>query len=207
MNLSPIEKRRFLASLGQKVHPAKTISTKEELQESLKTFLPSLPINVKEEDDDEKINVVTYLTTGTIEDGTTYEAPYKKPPGVYIYCDRSGSFTADKVKKELEVINGTIAKLESEGKIYSRTFYFSDDVVEDINDSCLGGGTSLAPVIKHIQTHRPDNVIIFTDRDFDSSRNAVDRHATVVPGCVWFLFVGSESTFVQAKIYGLKHEN
>ena len=107
-------------------------------------------------------------------------------PLINVYHDVSGSFSDEaKTAAAMQAI-ATLNKYVREGKVKIKYYYFADRVSSNRNNA--GGGTEGTPIIEHIESTKPQNVIVITDSDInDISRDCI------VPGAVWMLFYGSRS--------------
>ena len=164
-------------------------------------FKLSLSNFLKKELDDErdytwkKFNK-TYANSDLVKAGrATEDGPV---PLINIYFDQSGSWDAGKIAVG-EKAMGLIYKYQNEGKLRARVYYFSSDVTSDVKSRMLHGGTNGQPIMDHIKSTRPDNVIIMTDSDIDDIRENV-----TVPGAVWLLFKGGRSRNLIDHIRGKK---
>lgn len=119
-------------------------------------------------------------------------------PLINIYFDQSGSWDASKIAVGEQAM-GLIYKYKNEGKLQAKVYYFSNSVVNDVNDPSLGGGTAGQPIMNHINQTHPNNVIIMTDSDIGDIRSNV-----TVPGAVWLLFKGGRSQNLIDHLHGKK---
>lgn len=143
----------------------------------------------------------TYVNAGIIRRGYSMN-PSNNIPSINVYFDRSGSWDAAKTavgKEALGVLNNYVRR----GEIKLRIYYFADDVqVDDFE----GGGTKGLPILKHIQSTKPDNVIIMTDADIPHQDDEAewDKTYVTVPGAVWFLWKGGQSPELAEHLHGRK---
>ena len=113
----------------------------------------------------------------------------EKIPKINVYFDQSGSWDESDIKVGLEAI-GVLKGYEERKEIKVDLYYFSNDIYDDPAAARYDGGTGAgAKLIYHIQSTRPDNVIIMTDDDIGSGWTEIyDAPKIKVPGAVWYLF-------------------
>lgn len=135
----------------------------------------------------------TYSGRGIIRQGRSSSA-MSKVPLVQVYYDRSGSWDT-KEKQEIGKRGiDTLNKYVSEGLLKVEKYYFNTELhTEDPG----GGGTAGQPILDHIATTKPDNVIIITDADIHDCTTTLQ-----VPGAVWFLFVNGVSDNLKSHLSG-----
>ena len=161
-----------------------------------------------------------YAGTGVIKPGVKKHGNGKVPV-INVYFDKSGSWDASKTKIGEQAL-GTLNNYVRQGKIKVNVYYFNNDVFTgtrafnndsgkwewfDRHDTVDGqgwGGTEPGPVIKHIQTSKPDNVIVMTDDDFDWTSDGEWNGSAEVPGAVWMLFRGGKSSKLPQHLKGKK---
>ena len=166
----------------------------------LRQFMLSLNRYIKNEIESgedlsyKKPNASYSRTKFLIPSMTQIEGPV---PLINVYHDVSGSFDDEaKTAAAMQAI-ATLNKYVREGKVKIKYYYFADRVSSNRNSA--GGGTEGTPVIEHIESTKPQNVIIITDSDIsDISRDCV------VPGAVWMLFYGSKSNNLIEHLKGRK---
>lgn len=124
----------------------------------------------------------TYADSGLLRQGLSRRKP-NKVPSVNVYFDRSGSWDSNKTKQGYQIIS-TFNNYVKQGRLKINLLYFSNNVHEVEADAIREGGTEGQPILDHISSTRPDNVVIMTDDDiYDCETNVT------VPGAVWLLFV------------------
>lgn len=117
----------------------------------------------------------------------------KKSPLVEIFVDRSGSFTPEKTKESLDVINIILRKYKT--KIKSDFFYFSDGKLYD-HDIPPDGCTPYHLVMNHIEKSHPKIAIIITDDDLEEGLKPISNSETKIL-CV---AIGCDSTKISSII-------
>lgn len=117
-----------------------------------------------------------------------YMQPNDYIPSIFVYYDQSASWNEDDIKIGDDAI-GELNKYKEQGKINLTLFYFSNNVHNKAIDARREGGTCGQPVLEHIIKHKPDNVIIMTDKDIDDCSSNIE-----VPGAVWFLWKNGEQS-------------
>lgn len=136
----------------------------------------------------------TSVRTGLIKPGITSYAQTDIPE-INVYWDVSGSFSDPRKTEGARRAIATLQKYVREKKIKIKTWYFADRVSS--TEENAGGGTKGQPILDHIQATKPANVIVITDSDISDCRTP-----TTVPGAVWLLFYGSESSNLRAYLRG-----
>lgn len=113
----------------------------------------------------------------------------EKIPKINVYFDQSGSWDESDIKIGLEAI-GVLKNYEDRKEIKVDLYYFSNDIYSDAEEARWDGGTGAgAKLVYHVQSTRPDNVIIMTDDDIGSGwKEIYDAPKIKVPGAVWYLF-------------------
>jgi predicted metal-dependent peptidase len=142
-----------------------------------------------------KINK-TYAHSKLMKPGRT-RLTQGKVPLINVYFDQSGSWGPDDIKIGEQAI-ATLNKYVRQGEIKIDVYYF-DTVVSGNRADMVHGGTDLAPVISHINSTKPDNVIIMTDRDGDWTTYP---GSATVPGAVWFLWRNAVSEKLKQHLKG-----
>lgn len=142
-----------------------------------------------------KINK-TYAHSSIMKPGRTRYSSGKVPL-INVYFDQSGSWGPNDIKIGEQAI-ATLNKYVKQGDIQIKLYYF-DTVVSGNRSDMVHGGTNLAPVISHINSTKPDNVIIMTDSDGNWTKYTEDAK---VPGAVWFLWRNSVSEELQKHLSG-----
>lgn len=142
-----------------------------------------------------KINK-TYAHSGIMKPGRTRYSSGKVPL-INVYFDQSGSWGPEDIKVGEQAI-ATLNKYVKQGDIQIKLYYFDTQVSGNRADM-TSGGTDLAPVITHINSTKPDNVIIMTDSDGDWTQYP---GSATVPGAVWFLWRNSVSNELKKHLSG-----
>lgn len=142
-----------------------------------------------------KINK-TYAHSGIMKPGRTRYSSGKVPL-INVYFDQSSSWEPSDIKIGEQAI-ATLNKYVKQGDIQIKLYYF-DTIVSGNRSDMVNGGTDLAPVITHINSTKPDNVIIMTDSDGDWTHYS---GSATVPGAVWFLWRNSVSNELKKHLSG-----
>lgn len=142
-----------------------------------------------------KINK-TYANSKVMKPGRT-RMTQGKIPVINVYFDQSGSWGPNDIKIGEQAI-ATLNKYVRQGEIQINVFYFDTEVSGNREDM-WHGGTNLDPVIKHVNSTKPDNVIIMTDGDGDWTTYS---SSATVPGAVWFLWRNSVSEKLKQHLKG-----
>ena len=129
----------------------------------------------------------TYAASGVLMPGER-RAERKIKPIINVYFDLSGSLSNSSIAKAKESLS-FLTDLEASGDIESYTVYYFKDNVSS-NPEEVHGCTGAFPVIlEHIKVTGADNVIIFTDADFESqSGNLDDLPYVKIDGCMWWMW-------------------
>ena len=131
-------------------------------------------------EDSEEIFDPSYIDRGFIMPGS-FEREDKRIPKINVYWDVSGSFSNPAKTEAARRAIATIDQYVKNGDIAVDTYYHADRVSSTKEGA--GHSNNGNNVLKHIQTTKPDNVIIITDDGLFNT--TLD---TVVPGAVWMLF-------------------
>lgn len=125
-----------------------------------------------------------------------------KIPKINVYFDQSASWDEDDIRIGKEAI-GVLNNYVKRGEITIDIYYFANHLYSSAR-ACKGeGGTGAAfEILDHIESTKPDNVIIMTDDDLSSQRDISKSPVARVPGAVWFLFRNHEDKMLQNKIRG-----
>lgn len=144
-----------------------------------------------------------YSDSGLIRPGTARNISGKIPK-INVYFDQSSSWNSEKIAVGRQAI-ATLNKYVQRKEVEIKVFYFSDEIFSDPKDPRSQQATSAGPdIIEHIQDTKADNVIIMTDGDFDYQGEWKRVDPISVPGGVWFLFKGGESTTIRKYLKGKK---
>lgn len=143
-----------------------------------------------------KINK-TYAHSGVLKPGRTRLAQGKIPV-INVYFDQSGSWDESDIVIGQQAIS-TLNKYVRQGEIQINVFYFSNNVHGNPEEARREGGTDLDPVIRHINSTKPDNVIVMTDDDGDWTSYS---SSVTVPGAVWFLWRNDVSEKLKQHLKG-----
>ena len=127
-------------------------------------------------------------TAETTEDNST--------PCVNVYIDGSGSFGyyIDKSTK-LKSFIANINKYANQYGVEAKINYFGDTI--NNNPKSVGGGTSGAILLNHIEKTNPQSVIVITDDDIADCRKTI-----TVPGAVWLIFIERKSNNLISHLQG-----
>ena len=118
--------------------------------------------------------------TGTVIKPGKYKEQQKNVPTINVYFDQSGSWGASDIELGNDIIS-VLADYQRKKQIKINVYYFANDVTTYPPG---GGGTDARPVMNHILSTQPDNVIIMTDSDTSSQT----LPKATVPGGVWFIW-------------------
>lgn len=119
----------------------------------------------------------------------------KNIPTINVYWDVSGSFSDPQKTEGARRAIATLNQYVNAGDIEIKTFYFADRVSD--KKSSAGGGTRGTPILEHVKSTKPTNVIVITDGDITDCREVIK-----VPGAVWYLFYGSGSENIASHLLG-----
>lgn len=119
----------------------------------------------------------------------------KNIPTINVYWDVSGSFNDPQKTEGARRAIATLNQYVNAGDIEIKTFYFADRVSD--KKSSAGGGTRGTPILEHVKSTKPTNVIVITDDDITDCNEVVK-----VPGAVWYLFYGSGSENIASHLLG-----
>ena len=120
-------------------------------------------------------------------------------PKIQLYIDLSGSLNSS----DFDKAKSLIAQLElyrRQEKLEYEVYFFADTVSKNPQGHRNERGTNAyIDILTNINQTKPNNVIIFTDDDFDdyanrwSSKSSLSNLFKVqVPGVVWWVFCGTE---------------
>lgn len=142
----------------------------------------------------DRANDLGYIAPGR------YNNEKKDIPDVVFYFDVSGSWSADRVKIDMgHRIEESLKKLDREGKIHLKCFYFGVRVHSSFTEK--DGGNSDQPIphaASLLAANELDNIIIMTDGDPQSNE------VLKVPGYAWLLFYGYASESLAKNVSGKK---
>ena len=130
-----------------------------------------------------------YEGSGIIRKGRRMESA-QTVPVINVYFDQSGSWGQDDLAVGYEAI-GVLKNYQDRKEIKVNLFFFADHVSGNNDHREIGGCTSAGgEIIRHIQSTKPDNIILMTDNDMEYGRNEemFEEDKVLVPGAVWFLF-------------------
>lgn len=118
-------------------------------------------------------------------------------PLINVYHDVSGSFSDEaKTAAAMQAI-ATLNKYVRQGELKIDVYYFADTVSNSKNNA--GSGTRGTPILEHIKSTKPQNVIVITDSDISDCTETV-----TVPGAVWLLFYDAKSENLIDSLKGAK---
>lgn len=118
----------------------------------------------------------------------TYENDVQlEHPIINVYFDLSGSISANVIQQAKNDLS-FLTELQNDDKLDYETYWFASKVSKDPND--VGSGTRAFPkILDHVRQTGADNVIIFTDDDFDRQSGYIpDLPYVKVDGCVWWMW-------------------
>lgn len=143
-----------------------------------------------------------YVNSPFIMPGTRLEDNMNMP-SIGVYFDQSGSWGSDDVERGKNAI-ACLYELQKKNKIKFELKYFGNRVSTNPND--VGGGTGAGKeLILDIKRMKYDNVVVMTDRDFDSWNEITEAPDIKVDGAVWFLWRNGEvSKRLQSHLKGKK---
>ena len=143
-------------------------------------------VSKKPEDTYSRINP-TYAHTDLLMPGSGY-VEKRNVPLINVYWDESGSLTSTDIENGREALS-YLLKLEKEKKIKVENYWFGSNVTD--SPEKVSGGTRAFPLIlKHIKDTRANNVIIFTDNDFDDQTVFSEISPINISGCIWWIWCG-----------------
>lgn len=142
-------------------------------------------VSIEEIDDPTMARINTrYEGSGIIKPGVRrVEERGDEIPAIDFYFDMSGSWTSD--KEAIDVGKRAVRQIKEfhdKGEIKLNVFYFSSEVVNDMNSSDLGGGTyAWEKILDNIKATGAKNVVLMTDSDMaDQARSSegltIDGH-------------------------------
>ena len=118
-------------------------------------------------------------------------------PTINVYHDVSGSFNDERKTAAAMQAIATLNKYVKQGEVKINLYYFADRVSSSKN--AAGGGTRGTPILEHIKSTKPQNVIVITDSDIGDCTETV-----TVPGAVWLLFYDAKSENLIDSLKGAK---
>ena len=140
--------------------------------------------------------------SGILKPGKTKK---KNPhiPRLFVYYDQSGSWDEDDIKRG-DLAMAALASFEKKKQLIIETYYFANTIQTSAAVARNEGGTHAGQrLIEHIASHKPDNVVIMTDEDFDRFGEIRNAGSVTVPGGVFLLFRrGSVSRELVARVHG-----
>lgn len=109
----------------------------------------------------------------------------QKIPTLAVYFDQSGSWSEKDVARGFNAISA-LNEYVKRGQLKINIYYFAVNIHTTPEAAREEGGTCRADVLlDHIAATKPNNVVIMTDGDVDSSHNS---NYVTVNGGVWLLF-------------------
>lgn len=142
--------------------------------------------------------------SGILKPGKTKK---KNPniPRLFVYYDQSGSWDEDDIKRG-DLAMAALASFEKKKQLVIETYYFANTIQTSAAVARDEGGTGAGQrLIEHIASHKPDNVVIMTDSDFDSWGEIRNAGSVTVPGGAFLLFRrGDVSKELIARVHGRK---
>ena len=118
-------------------------------------------------------------------------------PTINVYHDVSGSFSDERKTAAAMQAIATLNKYVKQGEVKINLYYFADRVSSSKN--AAGGGTMGTPILEHVKSTKPQNVIVITDSDISDCTETV-----TVPGAVWLLFYDAKSENLIDSLKGAK---
>ena len=127
--------------------------------------------------------------------------PTKNIPIINVYYDQSGSWGPEDIAVGNSML-GVLNEYEKKNQIKVNVYYFAIHLETNAEVARKQGGTYAGDeILDNIQQTKPDNVIIMTDSDFDSTMHG--SHKVTVPGAVWFLWKrGNQSRWLKSNLSG-----
>lgn len=169
--------------------------------------------------DGEDIPNVDYWSIVDFGNDSSYESPIpfdtgphyeytddveEEKPYVFIYFDRSGSFTSGNAKNAPKVkLQEFLLSLFDDyaDSVILEPYYFANNVYDNPQEAEAEGGTVLDSVVEHLSSRvkgHVANAIIVTDND----ANWCNLTAPELDGTVWLIFCNTYSNTLQSHIYG-----
>lgn len=109
----------------------------------------------------------------------------QKIPTLAVYFDQSGSWSEKDVARGFNAISA-LNEYVKRGQLKINIYYFAVNIHTTPEAARAEGGTCKADLLlDHIAATKPNNVVIMTDGDVDSSNNS---NYVTVNGGVWLLF-------------------
>ena len=109
----------------------------------------------------------------------------QKIPTLAVYFDQSGSWSEKDVERGFSAISA-LNEYVKRGQLKINIYYFAVNIHTTPEAARAEGGTCRADfLLNHIAATKPNNVVIMTDSDVDSSNNS--KYVSVNGG-VWLLF-------------------
>ena len=159
------------------------------------------------EDDFRKYNP-TYHNSDFLMPGQAY--PDKRSiPIINVYFDMSGSWNFRDTEKGREALK-FLDNLQTRKKLKYKLYYFANNIYDNPDSARKETGTHAFPkIIEHIQATRADNVVIFTDDDFDDQTHDLDKlpYLKLKGGAWWLWRRGIRARRAFKHIQGSRPEN
>ena len=159
------------------------------------------------EDDFRKYNP-TYHNSDFLMPGQAY--PDKRSiPIINVYFDMSGSWNFRDTEKGREALK-FLDNLQTRKKLKYKLYYFANNIYDNPDSARKETGTHAFPkIIEHIQATRADNVVIFTDDDFDDQTHNLDKlpYLKLKGGAWWLWRRGIRARRAFKHIQGSRPEN
>lgn len=178
--------RKALEASGRSMQGIQDFSVfSRDLEQAMKR---QTAVNTKPEDTYSKVNP-TYAKSDLLMPGSGY-LERRAVPIINVYWDKSGSLTSNDKKRGLDALS-YLLQLQSRKKLKVKNYWFANRVVDAADKSCGGGTRAFPEILKHIEETRADNVIIFTDDDFNDQTDFSTLSPITIHGCVWWIWCGS----------------
>lgn len=128
----------------------------------------------------------TYANSDLLMPGQVY-LDKNEIPLINVYFDRSGSLTSEDIERGKDAVS-ILDGLQRKKKLKYKLYWFASHVSDDPQK--VGIETKAFPeLLQHVKDTKANNVIIFTDKDFDKQSGDLDRLPYVkVKGCVWWMW-------------------
>lgn len=178
--------RKALEASGRSMQGIQDFSVfSRDLEQAMKR---QTAVNTKPEDTYSKVNP-TYAKSDLLMPGSGY-LEKRAVPVINVYWDKSGSLTSEDKDRGLDALS-YLLQLQSRKKLKVKNYWFANSVVDSAEKSCGNGTHAFPKILKHIEETRADNVIIFTDKDFNNQTDFSSLEPITIRGCVWWIWCGS----------------
>lgn len=132
-----------------------------------------------------------------------------------IYFDCSGSFEEADINRVKEVLGALkpfeatltatgVPKAEGKKRLVTQLIYFANHLHNNFSSARAEGGTGAWPeIIEDLQQAQPENVVIITDQDMQSTCNWLGK-TYKAKGCVWYIWKGTKAPSLPDHVQGRK---